>query len=221
MAKETAAAESLRPDETAAPADGTSPLRAVPRPGETAQRVHSAAEAQAPREPGGTRLQRLLGPIAVPPTLLRIALGVLVLGVMTAGTFFLVTDVIAPALGPAAPTAAGANAAGSVAGALDAPGEQLVIDEMIVNPAGTLGRRFLRLGVTLETVDGPKALQELNSRSAQVRDLLIREFSSRTLEELTDPEVREEIRAACLAQVNAHMISGKVSRLYFTDYVLQ
>ncbi len=162
------------------------------------------------------------GALLVPDALVRMGIGVLVLSGLTAGTFFLVTDVIGPALGPVESAhVAGTLADGEVPPVVAPPGDQYMIEEIVLNPAGSRGKRFLRLGVCLETEDGPSVLAELDSRRAQVRDLLIRKFSARTIDELSDPTVREEIRLSCIDEINAALASGTISSMYFTDYVLQ
>ncbi|MCK4412071.1 MAG: flagellar basal body-associated FliL family protein [Candidatus Eisenbacteria sp.] len=164
----------------------------------------------------------VFGPIMLPGAIVRVALGLLILGGMTTGTFFLVTDVIGPGLGGSTvQEVAESPRQGEPGAGPDLPGDQFLVDQMTINPAETRGKRFLRLGVALETQDGPEVIAELETRKAQVRDLLIREFSARNLDELTDPTVREEIRVACVDKINGFLAGGRVSNLYFTDYVLQ
>jgi flagellar FliL protein len=62
---------------------------------------------------------------------------------------------------------------------------------------------------------------ELEKRQHQLRDLFITEFSSRTLDELVDSRVKEEIREQLLAKLNTSVTSGHVTNLYFTEYVIQ
>jgi len=179
---------------------------------EQAQAETAAQQASAPRPNAASQ---------IPAALARIAGGVLVLGGMTTGVFFLVTDVIGPGLGPAQQAEQIVQKEAELGEATPMPGEQYVIEEIVVNPAGTRGKRFLRLGVALETMEGPEVMAELEQRKAQIRDLFISEFSSRSLEELTDPTVREEVRVACLDRINGFLVSGDIASLYFTDYVLQ
>ncbi|MBM3317131.1 MAG: flagellar basal body-associated FliL family protein [Candidatus Eisenbacteria bacterium] len=199
-------------------ADEARRLQAVPA-GDEESPAAGASESSPAAAPPATSPRWLAG-LQVPGPLVRIAVGVIAVGLMTTGLFFLVTDVLLPGLGPARAAPAQPEAQG--AGAL--PGNQFKVDEIIVNPAGTHGRRFLRLGVALEAFSGAggeAVLGELEARQAQVRDLFIREFSSRTLEELTDPTVREELRAGCQEKINGLLVKGKIAQLYFTDYVLQ
>lgn len=163
-----------------------------------------------------------LGGLFVPDALVRISVGIIVLGAMTVGVFFLITDLIGPALGPPMPEdVAGTANDAEVAPAIEPPGEQFMISDVIINPSGTRGKRFLRLGLALETKDGPLVIDELTTRTAQIRDLIIRQFTARTLDELSDPVVREEIRLSCIDEINAHLGGGKITNIYFTDYVLQ
>jgi len=200
------------------------PGPAVPETSPAAKPAGTASEETAATATDAAAAPRasFLGPIRLPPIAVRIAIGVLAVGVMTTGLFLLVTEVLVPSLG--AGQNAGASAGAAAVAPEPLPGEQFVIDEIIVNPAGTQGRRFLRLGVALEAAAGEAGapvMSELETRKAQIRDLFIREFSQRTLDELTDLTVREELRVACIQQINGMLVKGKVSNLYFTDYVLQ
>ncbi len=164
----------------------------------------------------------LLSQLLVPEALVRMAIGVLVLGALTAGIFFLIVDVLGPALGPVEnPEVSGSAADETAPPEIEPPGEQWMVEDIVLNPAGTNGKRFLRLGLAIETKDGLSVITELDTRSAQMRDLLIRQFSSRTIEELGDPVVREEIRLSCIDEINSRLVSGAISDIYFTDYVLQ
>lgn len=200
----------------AKPGPAASDPRPAPRPAE----AETDAAATAPADGAAAPRASFLGPIRLPAITVRIAIGVLAVGVMTTGLFLLVTEVLVPALG----AGGGATATAATVAPEPLPGEQFVIDEIILNPAGTQGRRFLRLGVALEAAAGEAgaaAMSELETRKAQVRDLFILEFSQRTLDELTDVTVREELRVACTQKINAILVKGSVDNLYFTDYVLQ
>ena len=214
--------------ETANTAAESGPEAADAAAAENAEAANVSAEEPAEEEGGSggpgalaNAFHAICRAALVPGPIVRIAVGMLILGGMTAGLFFLVTDVIGPRL--AAQPVPAQTRAPQVAQPERPrlPGVQYKIDEIVLNPAGSHGKRFLRLGVALETVGDEKVVAELTARQAQVRDLFIRNFSTRTLEELTDPVVREELRAACIAEINDFLIAGKVDTLFFTDYVLQ
>ena len=186
------------------------------RPG-AEEEAAAPEQAEAPAKP-----KTPLGALMVPDALVRISIGVIVLGALTVGVFFLITDVIGPLLGPALPEKVhGAAAEAEVEPAVEPPGENFMVEEVVINPAGTRGKHFLRLGLALETHSGPEFVAELETRNAQLRDLIIQKFSARTIDELGDPTVREELRLQCIDEINAAVTAGKISNIYFTDYVLQ
>lgn len=93
------------------------------------------------------------------------------------------------------------------------------IQNMIVNPAGTDGRRYLMINVGFEGKEEAVG-EELKQKEVVIRDLLLRRLGRRTVPELSDIEVRPEIKAELRDSVNALLV-GHVNRLYFTQYVLQ
>jgi flagellar FliL protein len=64
-------------------------------------------------------------------------------------------------------------------------------------------------------------LDETESRDIVIRDLIIRSLSNRTAAELSDIKRREEIKEALVEEINTVLRQGKITRLYFTEYVLQ
>ena len=157
-------------------------------------------------------------PPLIPPIVTRIALLGGILAVLAVGAIFLVTDVIAPrihAMGSASTTTAAAPKKKEAA-----PGEVVTVSDLVINPAGTGGRRYLKVTAGIE-VANKKVVEEVTARTAQVRDLLIRDLSARTLDELTDPAAKEEMRTTLVDELNEIMGPGKVSHVYFTEYVVQ
>ncbi|GIV59792.1 flagellar basal body-associated FliL family protein [Rhodocaloribacter litoris] len=91
---------------------------------------------------------------------------------------------------------------------------------LIVNPSDSEGRRFLMLNIGLEAAK-EKVLSELEQKDVVVRDTILRLLSRRTVSELSDISLREEIKQELLTAINEIVQDGKVDRLYFTQYVLQ
>jgi flagellar FliL protein len=164
----------------------------------------------------------------IPPVLVRYSAVGGILAVLAVGAILLVTEVIAPRIRSIGAGEAGVGSSEAAPNAeakamkpkFRAPGEVFTVTDLVVNPAGTGGRRYLKVTAALE-VHGAKAAKELELRKAQVRDLFLRDLSARTLEELTDPVAKEEMRTTILSELNEIMTSGEVSNLYFTDYVVQ
>ena len=99
-------------------------------------------------------------------------------------------------------------------------GQFTEIQNLIINPAGSDGRRYLMVNVGLETGE-PKVLTELGEKDVVVRDAIIKLLGSRRVEELADIDLRGELKEELCDTVNAMLREGSVSRMYFTQYVLQ
>ncbi len=170
-----------------------------------------------------------------PPVVIRYAVLGAILIVILIGSLFLITDVIAPRLQRLNQTASAEGAAGEAAAAAapTEPGDIILIRDIVVNPAGSGGRRYLKVTAAIEAhtpeseqgrgrgAAAPAAEEELTLREVRIRDLLIRELSARTLDELTDPLSKEEMRVGILAGLNDILAGETVSNVFFTEYVVQ
>lgn len=77
------------------------------------------------------------------------------------------------------------------------------VNNVIVNPAGSLGTRFLMVSVGIASPDS-KALEQLRKNEVMVRDLVIGVLEKQTMESLAMPGARDSVRfqiAAALASV--------------------
>jgi flagellar basal body-associated protein FliL len=99
-------------------------------------------------------------------------------------------------------------------------GQFYEIKDLVINPAGTLGRRFLVVEIGLETHD-PKVLEEATSKNIWIRDSVIAFLTQKTSDELLDITKRKRLKAEILVRVNSSLTSGKFEKLYFTKYIMQ
>lgn len=90
---------------------------------------------------------------------------------------------------------------------------------VIVNPAGTGGRRYLMADIALE-VEDEKAVEGISEREVVIRDVVVQTLSEKTVEELAALEARDALKDTLLVRVN-ELLEADVTRLYFTQYVLQ
>jgi flagellar protein FliL len=94
------------------------------------------------------------------------------------------------------------------------------LDNLIVNPAGSGGTRFLLASVAIELPD-EKLLSRLRERDFQVRDAVISVLERETLDEVASPGARDSIKAR-LARVIAPMAGhGTQVQVYLPQFVLQ
>lgn len=93
------------------------------------------------------------------------------------------------------------------------------IENMIVNPADTDGRRYLMISVGFEAKEEAVS-EELEQKEVVIRDLMLRHLGKRTVPELSDVDVRPTIKGELRDSVNTLLV-GRIDRLYFTQFVLQ
>ena len=99
-------------------------------------------------------------------------------------------------------------------------GEFLELESLIINPEGTDGKRYLMVKIGLES-DKAKALSEVTEKEVVVRDAILRNLSARRVDELASIEQRDALKDGLRETINQILENGKVTRLYFTQYVLQ
>ena len=95
-----------------------------------------------------------------------------------------------------------------------------MIREIIVNPAGTGGTRFLSTTVGFQ-LQKSKTSTLLAEQEAVVRDALITILSSQTIPELGDFRQREKLRQLIRQRVQRLLDTEDIAGVYFTEFVLQ
>ncbi|MEO8622373.1 MAG: flagellar basal body-associated FliL family protein [bacterium] len=103
-----------------------------------------------------------------------------------------------------------------------AGGEKIlrVVDNLVLNPAGSGGTRFLMVTATLEVKDAA-ADEALKARDVEVRDALIGYFGRKTVDELTDMGGRDNIKKDLLALLRPLFPAGSIKAVYFPQFVIQ
>lgn len=100
-----------------------------------------------------------------------------------------------------------------------------LIDNLVLNPAGSGGSRFLMLAAALEFNDAAQ-VEEVKSRDSEVRDVILRVMGSKTVEELSDMAHREEIKGELADSLGTLFKKSKskkkpIRRVYFPQFVIQ
>lgn len=94
------------------------------------------------------------------------------------------------------------------------------IKDIVVNPAGTAGSRFLSVSFGFELQSQAEAT-EFESHEPLVRDVLITILSSKTMAELTDAKEKEIMRVQIKKRLQQLLNSDEPSAVFYTDFVLQ
>lgn len=95
-----------------------------------------------------------------------------------------------------------------------------VLENLVVNPAGSEGTRYLLISVALQPTD-PKLVPQLAALDIPFRHSLLAYLGSKTVAELADIAGREVIVAEISALLEEIAGPGIISRIYLPQYVLQ
>lgn len=93
-------------------------------------------------------------------------------------------------------------------------------DEIIINLAGSNGRRYLKMNAVLEA-DKVETVAELGSRAPQIRDVIIGILRQNTVEKISEKEGINQVRSEIISGINDCLTEGTIKNLYFTDFVIQ
>lgn len=94
------------------------------------------------------------------------------------------------------------------------------LENLVLNPAGSGGSRYLLLSITIECSDA-KGVAMLTGRDAELKDLILTSLSKRTVDELSDVGGREAIKTQLIDAIRERFGKGSVKQLYFPQFVIQ
>lgn len=94
------------------------------------------------------------------------------------------------------------------------------VKDIVVNPAGTGGTRFLSVSFGFE-LGSPELEAEFQNREPLVRDALITILSSKTVAQLTDAKQKEIARYQIKKRLSQLLETEDITGVYYTDFVLQ
>ncbi len=95
-----------------------------------------------------------------------------------------------------------------------------MMDDIIVNPAGTGGTRFLSVSIGIE-VPSKAMVEMLEKREPVIKDALITILGSKTIEQLSDTKEKEITRYQIKKRLEQLLKSDDILAVYFTDFILQ
>jgi len=94
------------------------------------------------------------------------------------------------------------------------------MEPFIVNIYDGQELRYLRVKVEFETATAD-AKTEIEMRQAPLRDAILVLLTTKTLQDIQDLQGKNQLRDEIMVAVNKILPPGKVSRVYFTDFVVQ
>ncbi len=134
----------------------------------------------------------------------------------------------------ASPSAAATEEKPTVSGG---PGPMYVLKDQVVNLADSTGRRYLKVGLSIEFSTGAaefkkaspeerKAKQAefdkaLEPRVPQINDAIINILAARTPGDISTPEGKQRLKNDIKDALNRILGGEQVSNIYFTQFVMQ
>lgn len=96
----------------------------------------------------------------------------------------------------------------------------LLLDNLVLNPAGSGGSRFLLASIAIECADA-KTLASLQARDPELRDALLTALGAKTIDELTDVGSREQLKTEIQNTLGDRFGKKSIKRVYFPQFVVQ
>jgi flagellar FliL protein len=94
------------------------------------------------------------------------------------------------------------------------------IKDITINPAESKGQRFLVMSVGLQ-VRSDKDVQDVVRREIVIRDAIIAILSKKTVDQLSDINIRNDLKQELGVAINQILDKPSVRNLFFTQYVMQ
>ena len=101
-----------------------------------------------------------------------------------------------------------------------AAGTVFPLEPFIVNIYDGQEVRYLKVKVEFEMAT-PEVKSEIEGRQAPLRDAILVLLTTKTLQEVQDLQGKNQLREEILTAVNRILPPGKITRIYFTDFVVQ
>jgi len=90
----------------------------------------------------------------------------------------------------------------------------------VVNLNDPGGKRYLKITIELEYTS-EEVGAELAQRVPQLRDLIILQLSSKSLDDIQSVDGKIALRRELVQRINQILTSGKIRNLFWTQFVIQ
>jgi flagellar FliL protein len=99
-------------------------------------------------------------------------------------------------------------------------GEIFMVEDLVINPCDTKGRRFVALSLGLETTKEITA-DDLKKRKPQICDAVISTLIRKKLDEFVQIDNRDSLRQEIYDAVAEALPENSITNLYITKFILQ
>ena len=94
------------------------------------------------------------------------------------------------------------------------------LDTFIVNLADKGGKRYLRMTIDLE-LDSEELESEVKKRLPQVRDSILTILPTKRFDDISSAKGKTVLRDQMLERINGLLARGRVTNIYFKEFVVQ
>ena len=94
------------------------------------------------------------------------------------------------------------------------------LDTFIVNLADKGGKRYLRMTIDLE-LDSEELESEVKKRLPQVRDSILTILPTKRFDDISSAKGKTALRDQMLERINGLLARGRVTNIYFKEFVVQ
>lgn len=101
------------------------------------------------------------------------------------------------------------------------PTGTLDLGTILVNLADPGGTRYLKVAVVLEYPKNEKLTRELEEKEYEITDLIITTLRSKNVDQIQPLEKVDALKKEMVTAVNKRLTSGKITHLFFTEYIIQ
>jgi flagellar protein FliL len=99
-------------------------------------------------------------------------------------------------------------------------GVMFPLDPFIVNLAGSEGKRFLKVTISLE-LSTPEVHAELKENIQKITDSILVLLSSKSFEDVYSVRGKFRLKDEVVTRVNRFLVVGHVKDAYFTEFIIQ
>jgi flagellar FliL protein len=94
------------------------------------------------------------------------------------------------------------------------------IDDIVINPADTDGKRLLLTSVGID-LSKPEMQNEVKTREVMVKDIIISTLASKSISQLDDITYRDSLKHEITLKMKKNIPSIIVNNIYFSKYIIQ
>jgi len=94
------------------------------------------------------------------------------------------------------------------------------LQPVVVNLMDPYGKRYLQVGIALGLRD-KKSEEKIKGKEPMIRDIIITFLSSKTPEEVLQPEAKETIKRELKTRINQSFGEELIKSIYITQYIVE